>query len=93
MIALAITVFAWLKKSQKIDDSAVLATWFTSEILFNSANSVVSNYSVRLVEAILAVGNAYSGVMNISFCTHLVGTPFFFEAIPTYGVLYTILHG
>ena len=93
VIASGINVLAWLKNQKEELYSRFcrfshLPVWYLV-ILFSNANSLVSDENARewLVGFILALHYAYTRVMNMSFCTHLMGTPFFLVAIPTYGVL------
>ena len=70
-----------MTKTNKMDYSAVLTTccFGTSEVFFSRANSLVSDDNARqeLVGLMLALDYTYSRVLNMSFCTHLMGKPFF----------------
>lgn len=93
-------LLAWLKKNQnkkqnqKIDDSAVLAIcqFGTFKIFFRNANSLVSDDNAQewLVGFILALDCVYSRVMNMWFCTYLMGHHVF--PGPFQHMVPTILH-
>ena len=87
LIASAIIVLAWLNEEYDEDEQGGLfgglttCRFNTSEIFFSSANSPVSDDNAReyLIVLILALDYTYSTVLSMSFCTHLMGTPFFSE--------------
>ena len=56
-----------------------LSLYTTCYKLTSSANCLVSDGNTReqLVGLILALDYSYSKVLNTSFCTHLMGRPFF----------------
>ena len=65
---------AWQKK-----DRLAACQFGTSAILFSNANSLVNDENARelLAWLILGLHYFYSRVMSMSFCTRLMGQPFF----------------
>ena len=91
LIASAINVLAWLKEEQDVPSARFshLPLWYFRDIFLAVLTVwlVMTTLKNNWLGSYLPLDYTNSRVLNMSFYTQLMDTPFFLGAIPTYGVL------